>query len=148
MLGDKNLDSEEYAMLSTGVYPPIFHSFRKKGIFCFRFFKNFRWRYVLVDNRLPCNKIYNDNQTPALLYGKCRSNDKFCISLFEKAYAKSHGSDKMNNSNESDKLWNILLTNLTLEHNNKNNKQKDKIISAKYYTRNKTMMGCYRNQDE
>ena len=52
MLGDKNLDSEEYAMLSTGVYPPIFHSFRKKGIFCFRFFKNFRWRYVLVDNRL------------------------------------------------------------------------------------------------
>ena len=28
-------------------------------------------------------------------------------------------SDKMNNSNESDKLWNILLTNSTLEHNNK-----------------------------
>ena len=48
----------------------------------------------------------------------------------------------MNNSNKSDKLWNILLTNLTLEHNNKNNKQKDKIISAKYYTRNKTMIGC------
>ena len=48
-------------------------------------------------------------------------------------------SDKMNNSNESDKLWNILLTNSTLEHNNKNNKQKNKIISAKYYTRNKTM---------
>ena len=48
----------------------------------------------------------------------------------------------MNNSNESDKLWNILLTNSTLEHNNKNNKQKDKIISAKYYTRNKIMMGC------
>ena len=47
----------------------------------------------------------------------------------------------MNNSNESDKLWNKLLINSTLEHNNKNNKQKDKIISAKYYTRNKTMMG-------
>ena len=47
----------------------------------------------------------------------------------------------MNNSNESDKLWNILLTNSILEHNNKNNKQKDKIISAKYYTRNKIMMG-------
>ena len=42
------------------------------------------------------------------------------------------GSDKMNNSNESDKLWNILLTNLTLEHNNKDNKQKDKIIFLKY----------------
>ena len=48
----------------------------------------------------------------------------------------------MNNSNESDKIQNILLTNSTLEHNNKNNKQKDKIISAKYYTRNKAMMGC------
>ena len=51
-------------------------------------------------------------------------------------------SYKMNNSNESDKLWNILLTNSILEHNNKNNKQKDKIISTKYYTSNKTMMGC------
>ena len=30
-------------------------------------------------------------------------------------------SDKMNNSNEADKLCNILLTNSTLEHNNKNN---------------------------
>ena len=58
------------------------------------------------------------------------------ISLIEKAFAKLYGSDKMNNSNEADKLWNILLTNSILEHNNKNNKQKYKIISAKYYTRN------------
>ena len=64
------------------------------------------------------------------------------ISLIEKAFAKLYVSDKMNNSNEADKLWNILLTNSILEHNNKNNKQKDKIISAKYYTRNKAMMGC------
>ena len=48
----------------------------------------------------------------------------------------------MNNSNESDKLSNILLTNSILEHNNKNNKQKNKIISAEYYTRNKTMIEC------
>ena len=33
MLGDKNLDSEEYTILSTGVYPSIFHSFRKKAFF-------------------------------------------------------------------------------------------------------------------
>ena len=35
MLGDKNLDSEEYSILSTGVYPPIFHSFRKKEFFLY-----------------------------------------------------------------------------------------------------------------
>ena len=142
MFGDKNLDSEEYAILSTGVFnrsiSSYFLQFQKKSIFYFRF----RWRYILVDNRLPYNKIYNDNQTPVLIYGKYRSNDEFWVSLIEKAYAKLHGSDKMNNSNESDKLWNKLLINSTLEHNNKNNKQKDKIISAKYYTRNKTMIGC------
>jgi len=161
-------------MLSTGVYPPIFHSFRKKGIFCFRFFKNFKWRYVLVDNRLPCSKIYNDNQTPVLLYGKCRSTNEFWVPLIEKAYAKLHGSyqalasgfiddglvdltgltskkmvietEKLKNAREADKLWNILLANSSLEHNEGNKKkqttEKGKIVSAKYYTRNKTMMGC------
>ena len=160
-------------MLSTGVYPPIFHSFRKKGIFCFRFFKNFKWRYVLVDNRLPCSKIYNDNQTPVLLYGKCRSTNEFWVSLIEKAYAKLHGSyqslasgfiddglvdltgltskkmvidtEKLKNPREADKLWEILLNNASLEQNNDNKKQKTeqgKVVSAKYYTRNKTMMGC------
>ena len=173
ILEDKKIDSEENSMLSTGVYPPIFHSFRKKGIFCFRFFKNFKWRYVLVDNRLPCSKIYNDNQTPVLLYGKCRSTNEFWVSLIEKAYAKLHGSyqslasgfiddglvdltgltskkmvidtEKLKNPREADKLWEILLNNASLEQNNDNKKQKTeqgKVVSAKYYTRNKTMMGC------
>ena len=172
ILEDKVIDSEENAMLSTGVYPPIFHSFRKKGIFCFRFFKNFKWRYVLVDNRLPCSKIYNDNQTPVLLYGKCRSTNEFWVSLIEKAYAKLHGSyqalasgfiddglvdltgltskkmviesEKLKNAREADKLWNILLANSLLDHGNNEQQttEKGKIVSAKYYTRNKTMMGC------
>ena len=42
ILADKLIDSEENTMISIGVYPPIFHSFRKKWIFCFRFFKNFK----------------------------------------------------------------------------------------------------------
>ena len=175
ILADKVIDSEENTMLSTGVYyPPIFHSFRKKGIFCFRFFKNFKWRYVLVDNRLPCGKIYNDNQTPVLLYGKCRATNEFWVSLIEKAYAKLHGSysalasgfiddglvdltgltskkmvidsDKMKNRNEADKLWELLLSNSSLENTKskteKQTTEKGKVVSAKFYTRNKTMMGC------
>ena len=171
ILSDKKIDEEESVMLSTGIYPPIFHSFRKKGIFCFRFFKNFKWRYVLVDNRLPCNKIYNDNQIPTLLYGKCRARNEFWVPLIEKAYAKLHGSyralasgfiddglvdltgltsKKMiiedtlsTNKQKADELWDILIQNSTLTFNE--GKQKTaggKLVSAKFFTRNKTMMGC------
>ena len=172
ILSDKKIDQEENMMLSTGVYPPIFHSFRKKGIFCFRFFKNFKWRYVLVDNRLPCNKIYNDNQTPTLLFGQCRARNEFWVPLIEKAYAKLHGSyrslvsgliddglvdltgltskkmvieaDKLKTRQKADELWDILLNNstLTFQENTKQKTSEGKIVSAKYYTRNKTMMGC------
>ena len=33
MLGDKNLDSEGYAVLSAGVYPPVFRGFGKGAFF-------------------------------------------------------------------------------------------------------------------
>ena len=52
------IDAESAGFLSMGVYPPIFHKFRKQGIFCLRFFKDSKWRYVLVDDRLP---IYKGN---------------------------------------------------------------------------------------
>ena len=170
ILADKKIDEEENIMLSTGIYPPIFHSFRKKGIFCFKFFKNFKWRYVLVDSRLPCIKVYN-NQTPTLLYGQCRARNEFWVPLIEKAYAKLHGSyrslvsgfiddglvdltgltskkmvieaNKLTTKQKVDELWDILLDNSTLYF--KDSKQRTgegKIVSAKYYTRNKTMMGC------
>jgi len=171
ILSDKKIDEEESVMLSTGVYPPIFHSFRKKGIFCFRFFKDFKWRYVLVDNRLPCNKIYNDNQIPTLLYGQCRARNEFWVPLIEKAYAKLHGSyralvsgfiddglvdltgltskkmiiedDLSKNKQKADELWDILLQNSTLTFNEGKQKTSGgKLVSAKFFTRNKTMMGC------
>ena len=171
ILSDKKIDEEESVMLSTGIYPPIFHSFRKKGIFCFRFFKDFKWRYVLVDNRLPCNKIYNENQIPTLLYGQCRARNEFWVPLIEKAYAKLHGSyralvsgfiddglvdltgltskkmiiedDLAKNRQKADELWDILLQNSTLTFNEGKQKTSGgKLVSAKFFTRNKTMMGC------
>ena len=58
ILGDGEVDDEVYVMLSSGVYPPIFHALR---IFCFRFFENFGWKYVIIDSRLPCQNIFNKN---------------------------------------------------------------------------------------
>ena len=172
----KNID---YAKLDTGVYPPIFYSFRKKGIFCFRFFKNFKWRYVLVDNRLPCKAVYQ-KQTPHPLFGKCRDPNEFWVPMIEKAYAKLHGAYKalksgfiseglvdltgmtankifikrneMKIKQKADELWEKLKINSELtfdtdennifydKKNKKNKNKKGKI--AKFFTRNKTMMGC------
>ena len=91
ILEDGIIDEEDNLMLSTGVYPPLMHSFRTKGIFCFRFFKDFKWRYVIIDDRLPCRKIIK-NQIPKLIYARCRSENEFWVPLIEKAYAKLHRS--------------------------------------------------------
>lgn len=50
------IDSDIAGMLSTGVFPPIFHKFRTKGIYVLRFFKDSFWRYVIIDDRLPTYK--------------------------------------------------------------------------------------------
>lgn len=42
----KEISNEEAQAMQKGVYPPIYHYLRKYGIFVFRFFKNFQWRYV------------------------------------------------------------------------------------------------------
>ena len=35
---------------SMGVYPPIFQPYSKFGLYVMRFFKNCKWRYVIIDN--------------------------------------------------------------------------------------------------
>ena len=50
------VDKEIATLLSNGVYPPIFHKYRSHGIFVMRFFKNFKWIYVIIDERIPVKK--------------------------------------------------------------------------------------------
>ena len=80
------IDSDTTKMLSSGVFAPIFHNFRNKGIFCLRFFKDSKWRYVLIDDRLPCH-----SGNKQLVFGSCKEKDELWVPLLEKAYAKIHG---------------------------------------------------------
>lgn len=80
------IDKTTAKMLSSGCYPPIFHKFRLYGIYVLRFFKDSVWRYVLIDDRLPC---YAGNK--ALVFGSCTRKDELWVPLIEKAYAKIHG---------------------------------------------------------
>lgn len=75
---------EDADKFSKGVYPPLFHIYRKKGIFVFRIFKEFKWMYVIVDERLPC-----ENNRP--VFGHCKNITENWVNLIEKAYAKLHG---------------------------------------------------------
>lgn len=83
---DMIIDKEIASLLDNGVYPPIFHKYRSIGLYVLRFFKNFNWIYVIVDQRIPVNK---KDQKP--VFGKCRNLNEMWVPLIEKAYAKLHG---------------------------------------------------------
>lgn len=72
--------------LSSGVWPPIFHKYRKQGLYVLKFFKEFAWRFVIIDDRLPCGR---NNGEP--VFGKCKDLHELWVPLIEKAYAKIHG---------------------------------------------------------
>jgi len=83
---DENFEvNQEIAMnFSNGVYPSIFHVYRFKGMFVFRFYKNFQWLYVVVDDRIP-----TEGRKP--VFGHCKDDHELWVPLIEKAYAKLHG---------------------------------------------------------
>jgi len=83
---DMIIDKETASSLSLGVWPSIFHRHRLQGIYVLRFFKNFEWIYVIVDDRLPVDKT-----TKKLVFGKCINQHELWVPLIEKAYAKLHG---------------------------------------------------------
>jgi len=80
------IDKDIASSLSKGVYPPIFHRFRCKGIFVIRIFKNFNWIYVIIDERIPVDKT-----TKLPVFGSCEKPHEMWVALIEKAYAKLHG---------------------------------------------------------
>ena len=71
-----------------GVYPPIFHMYRKFNMYVLRFFKDFKWRYVVIDDRLPMRDL---GGTYNYIFGKCSTKNELWVPLIEKAYAKLHG---------------------------------------------------------
>ena len=77
-------DSSTYLGMKQGVWPPVFHFLSLYGIYVFKFYKNHRWVYVMVDDLLPCNKDYD------LLFARSDEPLEFWVSLVEKAYAKLH----------------------------------------------------------
>ena len=83
---DMIVDKEIAALLSNGVYPPIFHKYRAIGLYVIRIFKNFQWIYVLIDERVPVLKGTKDP-----VFGHCADPHEMWVALIEKAYAKMHG---------------------------------------------------------
>jgi calpain len=87
---NKSISDELAHKLTKGVYPKIFHFLEKFGMYVFRFFKNYQWVYVIIDDRIPCYS--GDAQNPQIVFAKCHSRNEFWVPLIEKAYAKLHSN--------------------------------------------------------
>merc|ERR1719446_1734474 len=59
---------------------------KDKGIYTFKFSKAGKWRYVHIDDRIPCIK------SGKVMYAHSKDPNETWVMLMEKAYAKLHGS--------------------------------------------------------
>jgi hypothetical protein len=84
---DMIVDKEIAMLMCNGIYAPIFHKFRTRGLYILRYFKNMEWIYVMIDDRLPIDK--NKNKTIFAHSGG--GPQEMWVSLIEKGYAKLHG---------------------------------------------------------
>jgi len=83
---DMIVDKDIATILSMGVYPPIFHRYRSRGLFVIRIYKNVEWVYIIIDERIPVKK-----ETKKPIFGTCKNVHEMWVALIEKAYAKLHG---------------------------------------------------------
>jgi len=66
----------------------MFHYLRKYGMYVIRFFKNYKWCYVIIDDRLPAQKKGYEGMK--LVFARCRAANELWVPIIEKAYAKIH----------------------------------------------------------
>ena len=64
----------------------IYHDGMEFGYSVFRFFKNGRWQFVVIDTKIPYSAASKEP-----LYARCVDPQEFWVPLIEKAYAKLHG---------------------------------------------------------
>jgi hypothetical protein len=89
---DMIVDKEISTNLSKGIFPPIFHKFRSRGIYVLKYFKDFKWIYVIIDERLPVKTVTTDKgKEYKLVFGGCSDPLEMWVQLIEKGYAKLHG---------------------------------------------------------
>ena len=80
------LTREIWNVLKGSLFSPLFHYYATKGMYVIRFMKNYKWHYIIMDDKLPCNS----DKYP--LYAKDKNLKEYWVSLIEKAYAKLHGN--------------------------------------------------------
>lgn len=93
--GKRNPDSNFTDVMAQemikGVYCPLFHYLAQYGVYVMRFFKNYEWTYVIIDDRLPVFETSCE-----VVYGQCKPDEdknvskEFWVQMIEKAYAKLH----------------------------------------------------------
>lgn len=83
---DMIVDAGVSTSFSMGAFPPIFHEFAKKGIYVIRVFNDFKWRYVIIDDRFPVSISEGK-----LIYGHCKDDTELWVPCIEKAFAKLCG---------------------------------------------------------
>lgn len=80
------LTREMWSTLKTSLYSPLFHYYATKGMYVIRFMKNYKWNYVIMDDKLPCR----DDKVP--VFARDKELKEFWVCMIEKAYAKLHGT--------------------------------------------------------
>ena len=68
------------------MYPLAFHHFSRYGIFVVRLFIKEQWKYVIIDNKIPCAA----DKTP--FFSSVIGHRFSFMAIIEKAYAKALGN--------------------------------------------------------